>query len=368
MSRLLLPLVLLLATASCADAPLAAESDPRGPLPDVGKADWAQGTCQSGLRNSCGGPSDGACWCDELCTDYGDCCADHHDACTLPGVLRVADRLAPSASRYPVYFDTTDLGWRHHPLRLELSRPGAASMLSSTSTFNQHARVGDWLHSINPQQRLGPCAIDGADCEGQLELSLWADAEGEESTLLARRQVQVTAPAEPLSAAPCRGVGNVANFRRLSRYGAAVGSVVSTRTHGAWTASRRRQSFDGVPSWRILVAARDDKGSHYALDVAIPEDLPRGVPVDVRAGFNGPGAWIGFDGGCGSGQLVVHELDDGEVIDGDASWLSRLTLTWETECSFGHAIDGRRVSMPGCLHFDAKHPALLWSTGAPSPP
>lgn len=31
---------------------------------------------------SCGGPSyDSSCWCDELCTTYGDCCGDYEDVC-----------------------------------------------------------------------------------------------------------------------------------------------------------------------------------------------------------------------------------------------------------------------------------------------
>lgn len=32
--------------------------------------------------DACGGPSaDGSCYCDDLCVDYGDCCADHASVC-----------------------------------------------------------------------------------------------------------------------------------------------------------------------------------------------------------------------------------------------------------------------------------------------
>lgn len=51
---------------------------PRGPL---GKAD-APGTCvaEDG-GDHCGGKSDGACWCDDLCAEYGDCCGDKQPVC-----------------------------------------------------------------------------------------------------------------------------------------------------------------------------------------------------------------------------------------------------------------------------------------------
>ena len=57
---------------SCADDP----QDPqRG---SVAKADIF-GSCE---ESDCNGPSDsGTCWCDELCVDYGDCCADKAEVC-----------------------------------------------------------------------------------------------------------------------------------------------------------------------------------------------------------------------------------------------------------------------------------------------
>ncbi len=52
------------------------ESD-RHPL---GKAD-AAGTCESPTGDFCGGQSAGACWCDEECVNFGDCCADRAQIC-----------------------------------------------------------------------------------------------------------------------------------------------------------------------------------------------------------------------------------------------------------------------------------------------
>lgn len=72
LTTLLLGLGLPACTVSDADPTGAPEAD-RGP---IGKAD-AEGTCRDADgANFCGGPSAGACWCDDLCVDFGDCCSD----------------------------------------------------------------------------------------------------------------------------------------------------------------------------------------------------------------------------------------------------------------------------------------------------
>ncbi len=62
-----------------ADAPQPSEepSEERGPL---GKGD-AAGSCLTQDGDACGGQSDGACWCDEQCVAFGDCCADVDEVC-----------------------------------------------------------------------------------------------------------------------------------------------------------------------------------------------------------------------------------------------------------------------------------------------
>jgi hypothetical protein len=55
------------------DAPAFAEEERGHWLP--GKADGA--TCV----DACGGQSDFGCWCDDACTDFGDCCPDYEPAC-----------------------------------------------------------------------------------------------------------------------------------------------------------------------------------------------------------------------------------------------------------------------------------------------
>ena len=46
-----------------------------------------QGSCV----NICGGQvADGSCWCDDACTEYGNCCADYEEAC-LPKQLDPID-------------------------------------------------------------------------------------------------------------------------------------------------------------------------------------------------------------------------------------------------------------------------------------
>lgn len=52
------------------------------------KADQLAGSCGSGQETSCGGQSADACWCDDQCSSFGDCCAD---------VINVCDEFNPCA-------------------------------------------------------------------------------------------------------------------------------------------------------------------------------------------------------------------------------------------------------------------------------
>lgn len=48
---------------------------------ELGKAD-ATGSCRALQYTHCGGKSAGACWCDDQCSDFGDCCSDFASVCT----------------------------------------------------------------------------------------------------------------------------------------------------------------------------------------------------------------------------------------------------------------------------------------------
>ncbi len=64
-----------------------ADDGDRGPL---GKAD-AAGSCRSDDgQDFCGGKSAGACWCDDQCVDFGDCCSDVAPVCEGEMGLAVA--------------------------------------------------------------------------------------------------------------------------------------------------------------------------------------------------------------------------------------------------------------------------------------
>ncbi|MEM6991328.1 MAG: hypothetical protein AAF721_12540 [Myxococcota bacterium] len=54
----------------------AADGDDAGERGHIGKADLA-GSCV----DACGEKSNGNCWCDDACADFGDCCADKADVC-----------------------------------------------------------------------------------------------------------------------------------------------------------------------------------------------------------------------------------------------------------------------------------------------
>lgn len=68
----------VLLAAGATDSGDAASQTARGPL---GKADIV-GTC---AQSDCEGAAPGGnCWCDDACTEYGDCCADKVEICEEP--------------------------------------------------------------------------------------------------------------------------------------------------------------------------------------------------------------------------------------------------------------------------------------------
>lgn len=60
-------------------------SCPVGQTCEAGACALPRGACGADptetCQNFCGGPSDGTCYCDEACLDYGDCCPDYQDCC-----------------------------------------------------------------------------------------------------------------------------------------------------------------------------------------------------------------------------------------------------------------------------------------------
>jgi len=84
-------------------------SDPQGgATPDpgergpIGKAD-SFGSCASDTGDACGGQSDGNCWCDASCVEFGDCCDDRAlicgGACTAEFVWLQKDAYKEEAGR-----------------------------------------------------------------------------------------------------------------------------------------------------------------------------------------------------------------------------------------------------------------------------
>jgi hypothetical protein len=72
-----LSLVLTVLTVSCGTK----EGDAHAPRGSLGKAD-VTGSCRdTGGSPLCGGKGTGTCYCDDLCTGYGDCCTDHQAVC-----------------------------------------------------------------------------------------------------------------------------------------------------------------------------------------------------------------------------------------------------------------------------------------------
>lgn len=63
------------------DAAVAPDGEGRGA---IGKAD-VTGNCAKPGGDFCGGKSDETCWCDGLCTQFGDCCIDYAPVCVGSG-------------------------------------------------------------------------------------------------------------------------------------------------------------------------------------------------------------------------------------------------------------------------------------------
>jgi hypothetical protein len=85
--RLVLTFGLAFGLGGCIDAETDLEQDvvsERGP---IGKADLPGSCLASDGGDFCGGKSNGACWCDDLCASFGDCCGDKQPVCdgTDPG-------------------------------------------------------------------------------------------------------------------------------------------------------------------------------------------------------------------------------------------------------------------------------------------
>lgn len=79
---LALPSLLLLSTSGC-DQP---ETTPVvEETAATFRAAEVSGSCVSEDYNSCGGQSPDGCWCDDNCAEYGDCCGDKTDVCTMDG-------------------------------------------------------------------------------------------------------------------------------------------------------------------------------------------------------------------------------------------------------------------------------------------
>jgi eight-cysteine-cluster-containing protein len=81
-TRLLTLLVLPLfgACATPTDANDIVDSEARG---ELGKADVVGSCATPSGKTFCGRKGTGNCWCDDACTDYGDCCSDAGELCGI---------------------------------------------------------------------------------------------------------------------------------------------------------------------------------------------------------------------------------------------------------------------------------------------
>lgn len=75
LKQIFLPLALIMFVGCSSESPVQLDPD-RVP---VSKADGS-GSCV----DNCGGKSDGSCWCDDMCSYYGDCCGDKVAICDAP--------------------------------------------------------------------------------------------------------------------------------------------------------------------------------------------------------------------------------------------------------------------------------------------
>ena len=66
-------------SSSASDAPVGGPGQASGSSNE--RKQLAKGDSWGSCDSACGGQSEGTCWCDAQCTDYGDCCDDYVAAC-----------------------------------------------------------------------------------------------------------------------------------------------------------------------------------------------------------------------------------------------------------------------------------------------
>lgn len=80
MTRQIAIIIGLLFAAACTSPADNGDLGERRGATKLGKADHISGSCGFG---DCGGQSADGCWCDELCVNYGDCCPDAANVCSV---------------------------------------------------------------------------------------------------------------------------------------------------------------------------------------------------------------------------------------------------------------------------------------------
>ena len=344
---------------ACAAAPQDDDSGrtsvrPNASLPIAAKTTAPQDSCQSGMQLWCGGQANGSCWCDDACVDYGDCCADKQDACDLGATLNVADVMAPNQLSYPVYVDIKEERLIDVPLRLSIEG-GEGSWYRETSTGVRFVIEQDgYHHDINPTFQLNPCSIeDSPACHGSATLSVTTMTEPPE--LIARRTIQIGDSVAFPSAASCTGVGNVWTMGFLTSYLGAVGPATMTNHEGEYTATLTHN----VGLWDISMYRQTTAGAIVYLVTVTLEEEPQ-VGTLIQLGGDTTEQYISYQGGCSAGVLRIDAMEKGHHYGNEHWRLSRLSMSWATQCTSFQGTKPKTWEQAGCAHYDASNPVLIY--------
>lgn len=307
----------------------------------LGKADLI-GSCEAAGELLCGGKSDGECWCDDRCAEFGDCCSDYEPVCLDEElVFGAPQRRAEGDSTFPAggLFDL--VGGPAGQLELLQANRGTLLHRGENGTKSQRLIRSGLPVGATVDNRSAAAAVDPLDGDvfvvlggstwdsrfgsrGYLELWKYRDDDWSRVAEIPggpRRSLQVQV--DDAGAIHVVMMGSVSNLRGTGR---------PHVTYLVYTDSRQQRSNlqyavrrDG--EWVVSTALSDARISG-SVDLALTSE---GTPV------------LGYDYWTGTRETCIETLRDG---------------SWSEECIPGASAASRTVS----LDVDTQdRPHLAWA-------
>lgn len=347
------PLVLLLILGAMGCAPSSPElgDDAHAQRGALGGGGAPPGSCQvENAPSLCGDRSNDACWCDELCVSYGDCCADYVVTCTSEpeGDFKVLfpSELHAGGRSTPIRIAARDPEMAKKDLVVTMSRPSAGKLVVFPTVVHS-TEVDGWHYPWDNAGSMGPCKADEPDCLGPFQISVSTTDHPEQ--ILATASTNIVAPTNVPDPSACLGGGSMAVMQMMwgfpsNTVGAASKTTIAGRFHG-YTYVNRYAVDPGMPdpSLRVLSIYSDN---HPIVSFHLPPD-------DVETGAELTGE-VQFDGSCNApGQIVFRDLTLGTPDKYGSYPVDSVTVAWKTYCA-----GQKTIPLEGCAHYEKGDPVV----------